>query len=147
MKPLLLIITLTVVLFACKKESKNPTINNNPKSSLLTFKKWQLTAWKVSPAFINGDTDFYASAEPCKNDDYFILSKDSLLTLYENTLKCDPQAPDFYVSKWFLDSDTLYMWGTPNIIITLDENSLKTKSFQKYGSTIYEYNISYKSIP
>ena len=148
MKKILVFSLLLLVVQACTKEKvTEPAKNDNPVSleSILMQKRWQLVAWKSSPAFF-GDTDLYVTSPPCEKDNYYEFKKDSIFNFHYNTLKCDPSEKDYIQNKWFVKGDSISMWGTSYYIVSFDNNTLKTKGSQKFGPTVYVYNYTYKSM-
>lgn len=80
---------LTIAFTACKKDDKT----DNSPSGKLTKDQWKLAKVVVTIPLI-GESDVYATLQPCEKDNNTLFVKDGSITLDEGATKCnsgDPQ--------------------------------------------------------
>jgi hypothetical protein len=99
----LLIITITLLAFSCKKDEKVM------KKDLLSGKDWILISETISPALdVNGTliTDLYSQLDACDKDDIGKFNSNGTYTLEEGLTKCDVNDPQVYeTGTWTFNSD------------------------------------------
>jgi len=107
MKKTILIISLSLVIFSCKKE--NPPKASNPSlADLITNKKWLLTEYTVSPPLFN-ISDIYKELDSCNKDEIKIFQKNGILKYDFGTIKCDPNEERYdTTTTWKLRGDSMF---------------------------------------
>lgn len=146
---LLLIITLTFLLFNCKKDAKVT------KKDLLSGKNWIMTAETISPAMnVNGTliTDLYAQTPSCTKDDIGKFSSNGTYTLEEGLTKCnltDPQV--FETGNWTLSSnETILVMTSSTGAVTngtiqeLTSNKLILTEVENFNGVNYTLTLTYQ---
>ena len=147
---LLLIITLTFLVFNCKKDAQVS------KKDLLSGKNWIMTAETISPAMIvNGTliTDLYSQTASCTKDDIGKFSSNGTYTLEEGLTKCgvnDPQV--FETGTWTFNSNETILVMTSNTgtvtngkIQELAANKLILTEEETYNSINYTLTLTYQT--
>ncbi|MCC6818382.1 MAG: hypothetical protein IT245_05795 [Bacteroidia bacterium] len=131
---ILLISSLVVLAYACKKEDKkdDDQTKSKPKSELI-----QASQWKVN-SLVSGSMDVWNTpfVDACNRDNQYKFRSDDSLVLFDMTSKCNTSDPDSTVSFYkLIDNDTkiilnVNLTSTVAIndtadIIVLDENTLQ----------------------
>jgi hypothetical protein len=111
---LLLIASLFLVTFSCKKDDAPPS-----KKDLLSGKNWVLVSQTVSPGInFNGTliTDLYAQMDDCSKDDISKFNSNGTYTFEEGATKCDVNDPQVFDSgTWVFNSDeTILVLTSPS---------------------------------
>lgn len=73
----------------------------------ITSTAWKLVVSTIYPALdTNGGstTDMLDLQDTCFTDDYIVFTTDSLLKIYDDTIKCDTMYTDPYPTIWYFDS-------------------------------------------
>jgi len=123
---LLLLVTLTLTLGACKKD------DDKSNSEKLVDKNWNLTALTSDPAITFGGvsfTDLYAQSQDCDRDDLTIFKAGGTVNYDEGATKCSQSDPQTTTGTWVLNTDetVLTVDGESWTILELNDNQLKVK--------------------
>jgi hypothetical protein len=97
------LITCTVVMSACSKQT---TISQMPADNLaanLQSGDWKMTAFTTSPA-LNGVTDVIANMPPCANDNLLQFRANGLFVLDEGPTKCNASDAQTDAGTWNYDA-------------------------------------------
>ena len=142
----LLLAGLGLTTLACSKDKESTP----DKASLLTAKKWRVSAYTTSST-LNGQTttvDNFALAQPCDKDDFIQFRTDKSVSFDEGATKCDATAAQTTSGTWDFNSDQTKLNLTspdfgglaiPFDLLTLDANTLSlryTGSAQGASTTI-----------
>lgn len=107
MKKLILLLSLSVLLFSCKKD------NDNDEPAQVTPTVANLTgSWKITAATANNVNVFDNSNaslnlfEPCERDDIYRLNANYTLDLIDAGVKCNPPTDD--TGTWELINATTF---------------------------------------
>jgi hypothetical protein len=137
----------------CSDDSDNATPN---KTTLLTAKKWRITAQTTSTT-VAGSTitnDVYADMEPCERDNFAQFLANKVVTFDEGATRCDQADPQSTTGSWDFNSDqTKLNLSQPDLggaaypfdIVTLNESTLAlryTGTVQGFAVTL---NITFTS--
>jgi hypothetical protein len=123
------IITLSIGINSCKKDSTDETTTPPTKTELLTASSWKITAQTISPAIDtlgSLKTDLYAITEACSQDDLYNFNASGTYSFEEGATKCSPTADQIW------DSGTWAFNG--------DETQITTLS-SEVGSTTVTFNL------
>jgi hypothetical protein len=151
---LLLIITLTVLVFNCKKDEKATTPIS--KKDLLTGKSWILSAETVSPPMnVSGTliSDLFSQMDACDKDDIGRFNSNGTYTIEEGLTKCNANDPQvFETGTWTFNSDETILVMTSGSSIsnakiqTLTATQLIVIEEETYNSIKYTLTLTYKPI-
>jgi hypothetical protein len=147
------LLTLTVLLSACKKDDQVPT-----KTELLTKGVWKMTAYTVDPEFAifdnNGNmtgttNDMFATMEDCEKDDTNKFNTDKTMVADEGATKCDSSNPQMTSMVWSFNADETALNISDDgdaiilSILELTDKVLKVKSTETYFSETYIATITF----
>lgn len=155
----LLTLSIAIALFAsCKKDSSTPA---GSKESILTSKKWKITASTTNVDYGNGVVlpfDLFAMMPACQQDNIYSFLPDHTTLMDEGALKCDPSDPQQTAGgSWQLVNNETQLQsdlqgGAPISSITadilqLDNNTLKIKYTTTINGPVSETTTTYTSVP
>jgi hypothetical protein len=158
MKKIFLIITLFIIIGACKNNGSGVI----PSKSTLEYltgtgvKKWKISAGKINSDGLEVDI---ATLPPCNTDNILTLSKDLSYELDEGAIKCaqtDPQSAA--KAKWLLEEDpraitidkfVLFARAvekTKFLITSIDDNTFVGKTSVTVNSRNAVANITFTAV-
>ncbi len=155
----LLTLSIAIALFAsCKKDSSTPA---GSKESILTSKKWEITASTTSIDYGNGlviPYDLYAVMPACQQDNIYSFLSDHTTLSDEGATKCSPADPQQTAGgSWQLINNETQLksdfTNNPSIqsltadILQLDNNTLKIKYVTTINGPTSETTTTYTSVP
>lgn len=152
---LLLALSLTVVLSACKKDKED---DPKTKTDLLTASNWKMTASTVSPEMevyddegniIGMSGDEFAQMEPCFKDDLTRFNTNFTVTFDEGATKCDDSDPQSVTGTWAFKSNETMLSVTEDgytqdvSILELTSTTLKLQYTDSWDSETYTFTITF----
>ncbi len=92
----LILLVMSVVLSACKKDDEDDSPDNKTNTEHLTSGYWKITAMTIDPGvniFGTTVTDIYSQFPACTKDDLIKFNADGTITDDEGATKCDVNDP------------------------------------------------------
>ena len=122
MKKLPLLLLLSALFLACKKEDhKNPACTTDVPSISGSYK---VTAYTYKASASSPEQDYFniIFSDPCERDDILTFSSNGNWTLTDAGIVCSPSGNDN--GAWSLSGNTLSIDGDPTTIESFDCKSL-----------------------
>ncbi len=96
---------------------------------------WKITAMRYKENAHAAEVDVFSTSNPCKKDDIYVFSSDSIYHYNDLGVFCSP--PDSYVGKWKL-SGTQLTFDSLNTY-TISQFNCGAMNATKTGTTAGEY--------
>jgi len=120
----LLLVAISIFVFAYKKETASPTKSSPPtKTEILAEGKWQnSTTLATPPIDINGKmvTNICGYIKACELVNYYTFTKNKTYALNNGAKKCDTNEEDIKAKgTWQITADDKYLYSLPIVVQTV----------------------------
>jgi hypothetical protein len=138
MKKLSLLLLLSALFFACKKDNNNG--KSLSKTEIVTTGTWKITAIvSDNDGDASKETNEYAMFPSCNKDDYYTFKVGGVLERNEGPTKCDPIDPQIDNRAWQLTQNEtkLVIDGDEYIIDELTTTTLRFENVEASYGTMF----------